>query len=109
MSESLLNEIISRGGESISITIKASDLVLFANTIANSVVQSMIGGAVEAIGEAMGDNLKYCSRKETIKLLRCSSSTLSRWEKKKYITAQKIGGKNLYLRQEVLALAKKGG
>lgn len=109
MSENLINEIISRGGESISITIKASDLALFANTVANNVAQCVIGGAVEALSEAMGTQMKYCSRKEIIKLLGCSSSTLSRWEQKKYITPLKIGGKNLYLRQEVLALMQKNG
>lgn len=109
MGSSIINDLLQKGGPQVSITLTVGDLISFANTIASNVAQNVIGGAVEAISEAMGDNLKYCSRKETIKLLRCSSSTLSRWEKKKYITAQKIGGKNLYLRQEVLALAKKEG
>ena len=107
MGSSIINDLLQKGGSQVSITLTVGDLISFANTIASNVAQNVIGGAVEAISEAMGDSYKYCDRKEAIKLLRCSSSTLARWEKNKLITSTKIGGKNLYLRREVMSFAQK--
>lgn len=107
MSQDLISDIIKEGGGQIAVTIKVADLASFANTIANNVAQCVVNGAVEAISEAMGESLKYCDRKEAIKILRTSSSTLARWESKGCIKSMKVGGKNVYLRQELLALRQK--
>ena len=107
MGHNIITEILASGGDRVSITVSVADLVAFANAIATNVANSVINGAVEAISGAMGDNMTYCTRKETMALLKCSSSTLARWEKQNLISSSKMGGKNLYLRSDVLAMAKK--
>lgn len=106
MNQNIITDLLAKGGDRVSITVSVADLVAFANVVATNVANSVINGAVEAISGAMGDNIAYCSRKEAMALLKCSSSTLARWEKRNLISSSKIGGKNLYLRSEVLTLVK---
>jgi hypothetical protein len=81
---------------SISITIKGSDLMAFADYL-----------ATKAVNEALEKHKeKLYTRGEAMKLLKVSSSTLWRWQNLKIIKMRKLGQKCYFPQSEIERLMR---
>lgn len=102
MREGLINEIMQSEDTRMMVTISASDLREFATHIAENVGRRYVEQTVSEIKAVMGDKMRYCTRKEAMELLGIRScATLPMWAKKGYLVPCKVGGKNLYLREDI--------
>ena len=105
MREDLIKEIMQSDDSRIMVTISASDLREFAASVAENVSRRYAEHTVSEIRAAMGDKMCYCTRKEAMDLLGIKScATLPMWSKKGYLIPCRVGGKNLYLREDVLRI-----
>ena len=89
-------EELIKENPNISITIKGSDLIEFAENIANKAVNDALEKREE----------KLFSREETIKLLNISSSTLWRWQNLEIIKVRKLGQKCYFPQSEIDRIMK---
>ncbi len=103
--EELLNQIMQAGDGRVMITVRADDLRKFAEYVAESVGRRYAETIVAEIKEVMGDKMKYCTTQEVKEILGIkSSATLPSWAKRGYLVPCRVGIRNIYLREEVLAL-----
>ena len=100
-------DALASAGANITITMTADELRSFARDIANSVAEQMSSQTVDAIKLAMGDTMKYCTTEEVKRDYDVSQSTLSNWIARGIITPIKKGGKNLFLRDDVLLICRR--
>ena len=102
MREDLIKEIMQSDDSRMMVTISASDLREFAASVAENVGKRYAEQTVSEIKAVMGDKMRYCTRKEAMELLGIKScATLPMWAKKGYLVPCKVGGKNLYLREDI--------
>ena len=106
MSKEYLDALVNSGAN-VSIAMTPSELRDFAEDIARSVAERMSAQTVDAIKEAMGDTMKYCTTEEAIAEYNIPHSTLNNWIAKGYIHPLKKGRKNVYLREELNAICRK--
>lgn len=84
------------------VTISVSDLREFAASVAENVGRRYAEQTVSEIKAVMGDKMRYCTRREAMDLLGIRScATLPMWARKGYLVPCRVGGKNLYLREDV--------
>lgn len=100
----ILEQVLEQGNGNVMVTMTAADLRTFAQNVAREASSELARNTVSAIRSVMGDSMEYCTTEETMKILRISRSTLYWYNKKDMLTPCRIGGRNLYLRDEVLAL-----
>lgn len=87
------------------VTISVDDLRQFAEQVAESVGRRYADMTISEIRDVMGDKMKYCTTQEAMDILGIrSSATLPSWAKKGYLVPCRVGIRNLYLREEVLAV-----
>ena len=92
--------------EAVSYFIKASGL---AQVIRDIVTDAIKDNVVHSTQETKDQTPEFYTKSEVCQLLHISEVTLWRYvNKKKVIREYKMGGKNLYLRSEVLDLIKSG-
>ena len=105
MDQKLVEQILQDEGNRMMLTLSAADLREFAVAVADNVGRRYAEHTVSEIRAVMGDKLRYCTRKEVMDLLGIKScATLPMWAKKGYLIPCKAGGKNLYLREDVLRI-----
>lgn len=100
-------DILATSGANINITMTAEELRSFAQDLANKVAEHLSHLTVDAIKSAMGDTMKYCTTEEVKRDYGVPQSTLSNWIAKGIITPIKKGGKNLFLRDDLLKICRK--
>ena len=106
MSKEYLDALVATGAN-VSITMTPSELRDFAEDIARTVAERVSAQTVDAIKDAMGDTMKYCTTAEAVRDFNIKEPTLKSWISKKYITPLKRGGKNIYLREDLVRLTAK--
>jgi hypothetical protein len=84
-----------------------SELRDFAEDIARTVAERVSSKTVDAIKDAMGDTMKYCTTDEAVREFNIKLPTLKSWVAKKVIIPLKRGGKNIYLREDLVRLTRK--
>ena len=103
----MLNKIIQSADSRMMVIISAADLREFAENVAESVARKHAEATVAEIKELLGDKMKYCTTQEVKDILGIrSSATLSAWARRGYLVPSRVGIRNLYLREEVLAIKK---
>lgn len=106
MSKDYLDALVATGAN-VSITMTPSELRDFAEDIARTVAERMSAQTVDAIKDAMGDTMKYCTTEEAMRDFDIKLPTLKSWVAKKHITPLKKGGKNIFLREDLVRLTRK--
>lgn len=106
MTAEILKQLIA-SGQNITLTISAQDLREFADSIARKTGQELADNTIKEIKRAMGDTALYCTGDEVMKILGISRRTLDYRIAKKIIIPCKVGAKNLYLREEIVALKER--
>lgn len=103
-------EALTQAGANITITLTTEELRDFAEDIARTVAERMSAQTVDAIRDAMGNSMKYCTTEEATKEFNLPLSTLNSWIAKGIIVPLKKGRKNVYRREDLVRLtAKKVG
>lgn len=100
-------DALTASGANVSITMTPSELRDFAEDIARTVAERMSEQTVDAIKSAMGDTMKYCTTEEAVRDFNIKRPTLKSWVTKKYIIPLKRGGKNIYLRADLIRLTQR--
>lgn len=100
-------EALTQAGANITITMSADELRDFAADIAQMTAERIASQTVDAIKDAMGDRMKYCTTAEAVRDFNIKEPTLKSWISKKYITPLKRGGKNIYLREDLVRMTQK--
>lgn len=106
MSKDYLDALVATGAN-VSITMTPSELRDFAEDIARTVAERMSAQTVDAIKDAMGDTMKYCTTDDAITDYRISKSTLNRWIANGYVHPLKKGRNNVYEREELNRICRK--
>ena len=105
MNQKLVEQILQDKDSRMMLTLSAADLREFAAAVADNVGRRYAEHTVSEIRAVMGDKMRYCTRKEAMDLLGIKScATLPMWDKKGYLVPCRVGGKNLYLREDVLRI-----
>ena len=97
-------DALTASGANVMITMSAEELKSFAHDIAQSVAEQMSHQTVDAIKDAMGDTMKYCTTEEAVRDFGIKLPTLKSWVAKKIIVPLKRGGKNIFLRDDLVRL-----
>lgn len=100
-------DALTAAGANITITMTAEELRAFAADIAHTTAERIASQTVDAIKDAMGDTMKYCTTEEAVSDFKIKLPTLKSWIAKKYITPLKKGGKNIFLREDLVRLTRK--
>ena len=106
MSKEYLDALVNSGAN-VSITMTPSELRDFAEDIARTVAERMSAQTVDAIKDAMGNSMKYCTTEEATKEYNLPLSTLNSWIAKGIIVPLKKGRKNVYRREDLVRLTTK--
>lgn len=99
-------DVLTQAGANITITMTAEELREFAADIAHITAERVASQTVDAIKDAMGDTMKYCTTEEAVRDFNIKEPTLRSWVAKGCITPLKRGGKNIYLREDLLRLTR---
>lgn len=97
-------EALAQAGANITITLTTEELRNFAEDIARTVAERVSAQTVDAIKDAMGNSMKYCSTEEATKEFNLPLSTLNSWIAKGIIVPLKKGRKNVYRREDLVRL-----
>ena len=100
-------DALTASGANVMITMSAEELRNFVSDIAHSVAEQMSSHTVDAIKDAMGKSMKYCTTEEAVREFNIKLPTLKSWVAKKYIAPLKRGGKNIYLREDLVRMTQK--
>lgn len=100
-------DALTQAGANITITMTAEELRAFAADIAHTTAERVASQTVDAIKDAMGDTMKYCTTKEAVRDFNIKLPTLKSWVAKKYIVPLKKGGKNIFKREDLVRLTRK--
>jgi hypothetical protein len=100
-------DALTQAGANITITMTAEELREFAADIAHITAERVALQTVDAIKDAMGDTMKYCTTEEAVRDYKIKLPTLNSWIAKGLIIPLKKGRKNLYLRTELLRLTQR--
>ena len=106
MSKDYLDALVATGAN-VSITMTPSELRDFAEDVARTVAERVSAQTVDAIKDAMGDTMKYCTTKEAVAEYNISISTLNNWIAKGYVRPLKKGGRNIYSREKLAEICAK--
>ena len=106
MSKDYLDALVATGAN-VSITMTPSELRDFAEDIARTVAERVSSKTVDAIKDVMGDTMKYCTTDEAVREFNIKPPTLKSWVAKKYIARLKRGGKNIYLREDLVRMTQR--
>lgn len=105
MSKDYLDALVTSGAN-VSITMTPSELRDFAEDIARTVAERMSAQTVDAIKDAMGDTMKYCTTEEAMRDFNIKKPTLNSWVAKGVIVPMKKGRKNIFLRKDLVRLTR---
>lgn len=100
-------EALAQAGANITITLTTKELRDFAEDIARTVAERMSAQTVDAIRDAMGNSMKYCTTEEATKEFNLPLSTLNSWIAKGIIVPLKKGRKNVYRREDLVRLTQR--
>jgi hypothetical protein len=100
-------DALTASGANVSITMTPSELRDFAEDIARTVAERISAQTVDAIKDAMGDTMKYCTTEEAVRDFDIKLPTLKSWVAKKIIIPLKRGSKNIYKREDLVRLTQK--
>ena len=105
MSKDYLDALVATGAN-VSITMTPSELRDFAEDIARTVAERMSAQTVDAIKDAMGDTMKYCTTEEAVRDFNIKKPTLDSWVAKGVIVPMKKGRNNIFLREDLVRLTR---
>ena len=105
MSKDYLDALVATGAN-VSITMTPSELRDFAEDIARTVAERLSAQSVDAIKDAMGDTMKYCTTEEAVRDFNIKKPTLDSWVAKGVIVPMKKGRKNIFLREDLVRLTR---
>lgn len=105
MSKDYLDALVTSGAN-VSITMTPSELRDFAEDIARAVAERMSAQTVDAIKDAMGNTMKYCTTEEAMRDFDIKLPTLNSWVAKGVIVPMKKGRKNIFLREDLVRLTR---
>lgn len=105
MSKDYLDALVNSGAN-VSITMTPSELRDFAEDIARTVAERMSAQTVDAIKDAMGDTMKFCTAEEAMRDFNIKKPTLNSWVAKGVIVPMKKGRKNIFLREDLVRLTR---
>lgn len=105
MSKDYLDALVATGAN-VSITMTPSELRDFAEDIARTVAERMSAQTVDAIKDAMGDTMKFCTSEEAMRDFNIKKPTLNSWVAKGVIVPLKKGRKNIFLREDLVRLTR---
>lgn len=92
----------------VTLHITAKELRDYSDALARSVAEQMTDNVIDGIKGMLGDKMEYMTAKEVMHYFGLSSTyTLFYWNKKGYLRHHKLGGRNVYFREDVLELAKR--
>lgn len=100
-------EALTQAGANITITLTTEELRDFAEDIARTVAERVSAQTVDAIRDAMGNSMKYCTTEEATKEFNLPLSTLNSWIAKGIIVPLKKGRKNVYRREDLVRLTQR--
>lgn len=100
-------DALTQAGANITITMTAEELRAFAADIAHITAERVASQTVDAIKDAMGDTMKFCTTEEAMRDFNIKKPTLKSWVAKKYIVPLKRGGKNIFKREDLVRLTRK--
>lgn len=100
-------EALAQAGANITITLTTEELRDFAEDIARTVAERVSAQTVDAIKDAMGNSMKYCTTEEATKEFNLPLSTLNSWIAKGIIVPLKKGRKNVYRREDLVRLTQR--
>ena len=106
MSKDYLDALVATGAN-VSITMTPSELRDFAEDIARTVAERVSAQTVDAIKDAMGNSMKYCTTEEAVSEFNIKLPTLNSWIAKGIIVPLKKGRKNIYKREDLVRLTAK--
>jgi hypothetical protein len=97
-------ETLTQAGANITITLTTEELRDFAEDIARTVAERMSAQTVDAIKDAMGNSMKFCTTEEAVSEFNIKKPTLNSWIAKGIIVPLKKGRKNIYRREDLVRL-----
>lgn len=100
-------EALTQAGANITITLTTEELRDFAEDIARTVAERVSAQTVDAIKDAMGDTMKYCTTEEAVSEFNIKKPTLNSWIAKGIIVPLKKGRKNVYRREDLVRLTQR--
>lgn len=102
-----LKNIINDDAANVMLVISAKDLRDYSEALSRSVAKRITDMVICEIKETFGDRMEYMTSKEVMHYFGLSTTTtLFNWHKTGYLRHHKIGGRNVYLREDVMELAK---
>lgn len=99
-------DALTQAGANITITMTAEELRAFAADIAHVTAERVALQTVDAIKDAMGDTMKYCTTEEAMRDFDIKLPTLNSWVAKGIIVPMKKGRKNIFLREDLVRLTR---
>ena len=99
-------DALTQAGANITITITAEELRAFATDIAHVTAERVASQTVDAIKDAMGDTMKYCTTEEAMRDFDIKLPTLNSWVAKGVIVPMKKGRKNIFLREDLVRITR---
>lgn len=100
-------DALTQAGANITITMTADELREFAADIAHITAERVASQTVDAIKDAMGDTMKYCTTEEAVRDFGIKLPTLNSWIAKGVLVPLKKGRKNIFLREDLVRLTRK--
>lgn len=100
-------DALTQAGANITITMTADELREFAADIAHITAERVASQTVDAIKDAMGDTMKYCTTEEAVRDFDIKLPTLNSWIAKGVLVPLKKGRKNIFLREDLVRLTRK--
>lgn len=91
-----IDEIIESGGE-ITLVIKSSDLVEFADRLVMRTLEGIKSSSIRP-------EESYLTKEEVAEILHVSLSTLWKWNKVGYLCHIELGGRRLYKKSDIDAV-----
>ena len=96
-------ESLVEQGANVKLEVTPADLKMFAESIAESIVQRTIMAQQEERDAAMKREAEetWLNTKQVRELLNVCDGTLNLWAKRGYLVPVKVGNKNMYARSDV--------
>lgn len=99
-------DALTASGANVMITMTVDELREFAADIAHITAERVASQTVDAIKDAMGDTMKYCTTEEAMRDFNIKLPTLNSWVAKGVIVPLKKGRKNIFLREDLMRLTR---
>ena len=97
---SKLLETLTNGNQRIAVTIDGEDLMAFVHAVYEDAQQK----AVTAVEKQNSE--EFIGTEQVKEILKVGDTTLWKWAKRRKLVPRKVGTRNMYCKQDVLAVLK---